>query len=217
VFFLLVLLGGLTVSAYAAGGVAEGDLGQDVSAIQERLVALGYSLPSVDGDFGPATKQAVVLFQKDRGLPTDGVVGADTYRAILGREMPVSRDGGSTATVRRIIQTAMRYMGVPYVFGGNTPSGFDCSGFVKFVYARCGMDLPRMADEQFEVGVPVPANLLQAGDMVFFSTYDDGASHAGIYVGDGKFISATSSRGVAVDTLDDGYWGPRYIGARRLQ
>ncbi|EAX47898.1 NLP/P60 protein [Thermosinus carboxydivorans Nor1] len=210
VLFLLLFM--TATFAHASGVYEEGDQGPEIAAIQARLRELGYRL-EVDGDFGQATKSAVIAFQKDRGLEADGVVGAQTYRALMGRDMPVSRD---SSAARRVIQTAMRYIGVPYVFGGTTPDGFDCSGFTRFVYARAGVYLPRTADAQFEVGQPVSYSRLQPGDMVFFSTYAPGPSHSGIYLGDGNFISATSSRGVVIDRMDSSYWGPRYVGARRV-
>lgn len=213
VFFLLLF--GMFASAHAAGAIEEGDMGQDVTQIQERLNALGYDAGAADGDFGSRTAAAVMAFQRDRGLEADGVVGRATYQALLGREMPVSRDG-STATVRRIAQTAMRYVGVPYSFGGTTPDGFDCSGYVRYVFARSGISLPRMADEQYEMGRPVSRYRLQTGDLVFFTTYAAGVSHVGIYLGDGQFINASSSRGVVIDRLDSSYWGSRYVGARRV-
>jgi cell wall-associated NlpC family hydrolase len=210
---LCLMLFSLVSLAQAAGVYEEGDTGQDVAQIQAKLGALGYSAGPADGEFGPATTAAVKAFQKDRGLDADGVVGQATYRALMGRDLVVSRDA---AGVRKMIQTAMRYIGVPYVFGGNTPEGFDCSGFTRYVFARGGVWLPRMADEQYEMGRPVAKAKLQPGDLVYFTTYAPGVSHVGIYLGDGKFISATSSRGVAVAYLADSYWGPRYIGARRV-
>ncbi len=120
------------------------------------------------------------------------------------------------SSIHAILAEADKYRGVPYVFGGTTPSGFDCSGYVKYVFEKQGISLPRLADEQYNVGVEVSRANLKAGDLVFFETYEPGPSHSGIYIGDGKFISATSSRGVAVADLDTGYWGERYIGAKRV-
>jgi peptidoglycan DL-endopeptidase CwlO len=210
-----VLLFSVVTDASAAGAYREGDTGDDVAAIQSKLAVLGYNPGSSDGDFGAMTTSAVIIFQRDRGLAADGLIGADTYQALMGREIPTSRDG-SSVTLRRVIQTALRYTGVPYSFGGSTPEGFDCSGFTRFVYAQSGVYLPRTADEQYEVGQWVSSNRLQAGDLVFFTTYAEGASHSGIYLGNGQFISATSSRGVAVNSLHSGYWGARYLGARRV-
>jgi cell wall-associated NlpC family hydrolase len=213
-FVLCLLLFSMSTMAYAAA-LEEGDSGQDVAQVQAKLGALGYDAGPADGEFGSMTTAAVMAFQKDRGLDADGVVGSETYRALMGRDIPVSRDG-SVTTVRNVLQTAMRFVGVPYVFGGNTPDGFDCSGFTRYVYARYGIGLPRMADEQYGLGRPVSKAHLRPGDLVFFTTYAEGVSHVGIYLGEGKFISATSSRGVAIDRLADGYWGPRYVGARRV-
>ncbi len=206
---------GTTTFAFASGTYEAGDQGEDVAAIQSQLNSLGFNAGAADGDFGDATVSAVKAFQKARGLEADGVIGPQTYRALMGRDIPVSRDS-STTSVRRIIQTSMRYTGVPYVFGGTSPNGFDCSGFTRYVFAQSGVYLPRMADEQFEIGRAVSYSRLQPGDLVFFSTYAAGASHSGIYLGDGKFISATSSRGVAIDRMNSSYWGPRYVGARRV-
>lgn len=214
VVFLLFLVSAGTITC-AAAAYHQGDQGDDIASIQAQLNALGYNAGSADGDFGEVTVKAVKNFQRDRGLDADGVIGMQTYRAIMGREISVSRDSSSAAT-RRVIQTALRYQGVPYVFGGTTPNGFDCSGFTRYVFAQAGVYLPRAADEQYEVGQPVSYSRLQPGDTVFFTTYEAGASHSGIYVGNGQFISATSSRGVVIDRLDSGYWGARYLGARRV-
>jgi len=199
-----------------AEAIQRGDQGAEVEVIQRQLQGLGLLNGRADGDFGSGTERAVKAFQKERGLEPDGIVGEETYRSLVGREMPVSRDGSAT-TVRRIIQTAMRYEGTPYAYGGSGPGGFDCSGFVRFVYAQAGISLPRMADEQFEVGRPVSYSNLRVGDLVFFTTYAAGASHVGVYMGNGQFIHASTSYGVRVDYLTAGYWGDRYIGARRLQ
>lgn len=217
--FLLVLCFwalAFTTAAHAAGAYRLGDEGGEIASIQQRLNELGFNAGPVDGDFGPQTAQAVKAFQRTHGLPADGVVGPYTYRALMGVDIPVSRGDTVTMEIRRIIQTATSYLGVPYVFGGTTPSGFDCSGFVRYVFAVNGVSLPRTADAQWSVGWSVPSSQLRPGDLVFFSTYEAGPSHDGIYLGDGRFISATSSRGVAVDSLYSSYWGPRYIGAKRV-
>ena len=191
-----------------------GDQGTQVAEIQGELANLGYDVVA-DGDFGPATQEAIKEFQTAKGLNADGLVGPQTYQALMGRNMPeVSR--GSNFYSRRIIQTSLQYIGVPYVFGGTTPNGFDCSGFTSYVFANAGISLPRTADAQYEEGTPVSYNDLQPGDLVFFSTYTYGASHVGIYMGNGRFIDASTSRGVAIDSLDSGYWSSTYIGARRI-
>jgi cell wall-associated NlpC family hydrolase len=122
----------------------------------------------------------------------------------------------SKATGKDIVVTAQKYRGTPYKYGGTSPKGFDCSGFVWYVYAQHGINLPRTADKQYEVGMAVKANDLKPGDVVFFTTEEKGPSHCGIFVGQGKFIHASSSRGVMVSGLADQYWKPRYIGARRM-
>jgi len=218
-FFRIVVLSLFVASAgtltCAEAAYHQGDQGQDIAGIQAQLNALGYNVGNVDGDFGQATATAIRKLQRDRGLETDSVIGMETYRAIMGRDMAVSR-GGSSSLVRRVVQAAMGYQGVPYVFGGTSPNGFDCSGFTRYIFAQAGVDLPRTADAQYEVGQNVSYSRLQSGDLVYFSTYESGASHVGIYLGNGQFISATSSRGIAIANMDSGYWGDRYLGARRV-
>ena len=214
--FLAVVFFVFTTALAYADAYQEGDKGEDVTAIQTQLAALGYNVGSADGSFGSLTTHAVKAFQRDRGLETDGIVGSATYKALMGREIQVSRSSAATGQLRNIVQDALKYRGVPYVFGGTTPGGFDCSGFVRYVFAANGVKLPRTADAQFEVGQAVSYRNLQVGDLVFFSTYEAGASHSGIYVGNGRFISATSSRGVVIDSLGSNYWSARYAGARRI-
>jgi cell wall-associated NlpC family hydrolase len=115
----------------------------------------------------------------------------------------------------RLTKTALRYLGVPYSWGGESFSGVDCSGFVQAVFRRNGIDLPRTADAQYEVGRRVSTSGLQPGDLVFFETYSVGASHVGIYLGQGQFVHASSSNGVRVDSLSESYYANRFIGARR--
>lgn len=113
-------------------------------------------------------------------------------------------------------------VGAPYSYGGTSPRGFDCSGFTRWVFARHGATLPHSSYEQFEMGrrdgykrVYKRENLKE-GDLVFHKTTSARVGHAGIYVGDGKFVSATSSGGVQVRSLYDSYWGPRWVAGTRV-
>lgn len=127
--------------------------------------------------------------------------------------------GGILARTSKIAQTltrsALRFLGTPYVFGGDSPSGFDCSAYVQHVFAMVGITLPRTADAQYDAGRPAVGGP-RPGDLVFFQTYTYGASHVGIYLGKGKFVHASSSHGVMVSNLSESYWAARYLGARRL-
>lgn len=114
---------------------------------------------------------------------------------------------------------ALALLGVPYVYGGASPAGLDCSGLVLQVFAPLGLNLPRRSADQAQAGQPVATGELQPGDLVFFDTEGRGAvTHVGIYLGDDEFVNANSYRGqVVVDhLLSDRYWAPRLLGARRV-
>jgi peptidoglycan DL-endopeptidase CwlO len=116
-----------------------------------------------------------------------------------------------------VLATALQLQGVPYRNGGSDPSGFDCSGFVQYVFARHGLALPREVRDQFRVGSAVARDQVLAGDLVFFQTVARGASHVGIALGDGTFVHAPSSRGVVrVERYTSSYWASRWVGARRV-
>ena len=117
-----------------------------------------------------------------------------------------------------VVREAMQYLGVRYVWGGGSNQGLDCSGFIYVVFSAFAPDLLRMASyDYFRMGIPVTQSELQPGDLVFFTTYAPGASHVGIYVGDRRFLHASSSASaVAISSLDEGYYTARYVGARRL-
>lgn len=130
--------------------------------------------------------------------------------------LAASGAGDSGSGRSDIVRTALTYRGVPYRFGGRGRGGIDCSGFTGRVFAETGTSLPRTAAAQFSRGTAVPREQLKQGDLVFFkNTYRSGVSHVGIYVGDGKFVHASSSRGVRVDSLGSSYFARRWAGARR--
>ena len=115
-----------------------------------------------------------------------------------------------------MIQYAATFLGSPYVFGGDSPvTGFDCSSYVQYVFAHFGVQLPRVTVDQIQMGQAVEQADLQPGDLVFFTTYEPGASHVGIYLGNRMMID-DQDNGVSYDSLDSPYWSSRYYGARRV-
>jgi cell wall-associated NlpC family hydrolase len=138
--------------------------------------------------------------------PGDGGHGIKHFaRAVLSRTSRIAK---------ALTRSALRFLGTPYVFGGTEPGGFDCSGYTQHVFAMMGVTIPRTADAQFYAGARTKGGM-RAGDLVFFQTYEPGPSHVGIYLGNGRFVHA-SSHGVMVSSLSDSYWSTRYLGARRL-
>jgi hypothetical protein len=151
------------------------------------------------------------------GLLFGKLLGTSDGGSDIGKVLGIGTTPASPGTDRSaVIATAQKYMGVPYVWGGATPSGFDCSGFTQYVMKQNGVTIPRTAAEQFAAGTPVDKASLRVGDLVFFTTYKPGASHVGFYMGDGKFIHASSgAKQVTISQLGEDYYTQRYIGARR--
>ena len=146
------------------------------------------------------------------GTTTDPVTTTDplatTDPVTTTTETPsVPLPGGHPATAT----IALKYLGVKYVWGGESPKGFDCSGLVAYVYAQVGVNLPHYAAAQYGMGVAVPRDQLQPGDLVFF----DGLDHVGIYLGSGQFVHAPHTGDVVKITTLSSYGGS-YVGARRI-
>ena len=181
---------------------------------QQKLQVLGLSKEKPNGQMTAATTEALKRFQKEHSLKAHGELDEQTYRKLTWEAF--SKEGIKNVQGKEIVSKAAKYKGVPYVFGGTTPKGFDCSGYVQYVFKNCQAALPRLADEQALEGVFVTQKQLRPGDLVFFTTYTAGASHVGIYAGSGQFWSASSSKGVILSSLKDDYWKNRYYGARRV-
>ncbi len=126
--------------------------------------------------------------------------------------------GANSDLANRIIATAKEYLGTPYVYGGASPDGFDCSGFVHYIYEQFGYHLERGATSQYNTnGVKVDKSNLKPADLVFFSDSVDPIGHVGIYIGDGQFIHASSGKGcVTINKLDDYYYCEHYTAAKRI-
>ncbi|MEW8987378.1 MAG: LysM peptidoglycan-binding domain-containing protein, partial [Bacillus sp. (in: firmicutes)] len=178
------------------------------TVIQKQLQSLGYyAVPTMTGNYDSSTIQAIKTFQSDYGLPLTGTGDSATVTAL---EHAVVKKG--------LIQDSQNFVGVPYLWGGTTPSGFDCSGFVYYMFNKHGVQMTRSTSSNlYNQGTAITKSKLQPGDLVFYAVNSPGViSHVGFYVGDNKFISATSSKGIQVVSLDNSYWSQYYVGAKRV-
>jgi cell wall-associated NlpC family hydrolase len=116
-----------------------------------------------------------------------------------------------------IATTALNLKGTPYLYGGNSQVGFDCSGFTSYVFSKHGILLPRLASDQYLVGIAIEREELLPGDLVFFETVSPGSSHVGVAIGSDDFIHAPNSNSkVRIERLDSSYWNERYVGGKRI-
>ena len=232
----------LSSTALASPTLKRNSHGHDVLLLQEKLKELGYTVKALDGIFGAETERAVAEFQKENKLSITGIVNNSTWRTLkkakprkwgIDIEKPKEEDSSAligkakyvpnnqpildSSKVSSVITTAKKYIGTPYAFGGTTPKAFDCSGYLQYVFAKNGISIPRTADEQYKLGLRTKSSKqLVPGDLVFFTTYEAGASHCGIYLGNGRFIHASASKGVRIDELSNSYWSPRYYGGKHI-
>ena len=185
------------------------------SSIQGQLSARRQLLSTIHGQIAQlqaqerarslaAARAAEARLSAQPPVSNPGAVGvaASTPEASVA---PPSRYGG-------VVGIAMQYLGVPYRWGGASPSGFDCSGFVMYVYAQVGVSMPHYTGAQYAMGVPVSRSDLQPGDLVFFN----GLGHVGIYIGGGQFIHAPHTGDVVKISSLSGWYSSTYVGAKRL-
>lgn len=157
----------------------------------------------------------LVMWLTDNSAASAQAPAESKYRPIRKFTKVARRILSRTSNIAAgLTRSALRFLGTPYVFGGTSAGGFDCSGYVQHVFGTIGIRLPRTADAQFYAGSRVRGGVTK-GDLVFFQTYERGPSHVGIYLGNGSFVHS-SSHGVMVSRLHDSYWASRYIGAKRV-
>ncbi|MQR94754.1 peptidoglycan-binding protein [Fictibacillus phosphorivorans] len=193
-----------------------GTTGPEVKQLQTRLKNLGFfKYPMITDYFGTVTEDSVEAFQKAHGLPVTGIVTKTVLDKVTEVENkkpdPVKTPNEITINV---IANAAELMGTPYVWAGTTPSGFDCSGFIQYVFAKENVSLPRTVAQMWNATTAVSKPAV--GDLVFFETYASGPSHLGIYLGNDQFVHSGSSTGVTISNLTYKYWQDRYLGAKRI-
>ncbi|WML42045.1 bifunctional lytic transglycosylase/C40 family peptidase [Neobacillus sp. OS1-2] len=131
----------------------------------------------------------------------------------------VKGNGTQSFDVEEVHHIMREFLGLPYLWGGRTPAagGFDCSGLIEYAFAQVGIDLSGTAQSQYNKTIPVPEDQIKPGDLVFFSTYKPGASHVGMYVGDGKFINSNSGDGTSYSSVEQWKSFYPFLGFRRIQ
>ena len=189
-------------------------------ALCAAVIIAGY-LPAAATDHIPTdlaspVKDSATVMRQAASAPRMAAVPAN----YITREAPLPDEGFSYQEAMelrlQVLQEADSHLGTPYVLGGNSPGGFDCSGFAQYVYRQVGYELNRMVSAQMQHGTVVEEENLQPGDLVFFRNPGSAtATHVGIYVGDRTIIHAGNA-GIGYASLDTSYFAIRYIGARRI-
>ena len=186
--------------------------------IQSQLADRRQLLSSIRGEIthlkAEEAARQLQLAQQARARMAASTTGASALAGIVG--VAASTPEGSTYVPPNVhsavVSIAMRYLGVPYVWAGASPSGFDCSGLVMYVFAQIGISLPHSSYAQFNMGTPVSMSQLEPGDLVFFA----GASHVGIYIGGGQFIHAPHTGDVVKISSLTGWYASEFAGGRRI-
>lgn len=203
--------------------VAEEDYGLEISEEVTKDSLMTLYEQAFPKETEPETPQ--IAHQETDNQPSESAEAnsneAESESEASNQEKPVEEDKPEnkqaqvTSSVHTdLAQLAQSFIGSPYVFGGETPSGFDCSGFIQYVFQQKNISIPRTVSEIWNFATPVDSP--SVGDLVFFETYKPGPSHMGIYLGNDTFIHAGESSGVTISELGSSYWQPKYLGAKRI-
>jgi cell wall-associated NlpC family hydrolase len=214
------------------GRIYKGDGRYTIAAIQERWAPLGAG--NDPADLNANWVQNVGRYYAELGGDPNGSVFAGVTGGVPGVQVAselsssveaaplaqgpaVAVPGGGSGVGPQVARDSLQYLGTPYLWGGELPeTGFDCSGFMRYLYGRRGVELPRVAEDQAAVGIPVSPDQLQAGDAIFFADATGYIHHEGMYLGGGYFIHAPRTGDVVkISSLYEGYYTQQYAGARR--
>lgn len=162
----------------------------------------------------PAYRGRGITCRGPSGVPVEIARGSGA--ATVEEGVPAVQQVPSPGAARTIVEEAERWYGTPYVYGGSTKNGTDCSGFTQSVYRTAGIEIPRRASRQAAAARNVSRGSLRPADLVFFNTSGSGISHVGIYLGDGYFVHAATSRGVVRESLSHPYYTTRFVQGGRF-
>ncbi|MDD3879404.1 MAG: NlpC/P60 family protein [Syntrophomonas sp.] len=197
------------------GGNREAEAGKDITAVGQEsyTVQAGDNLGLIAQKFG----MTVARLKELNNLNSD-ILNEGHQLRVENRNLANPSRSGVPLDGRFIIEKAAQYLGTAYRYGGEGPAGFDCSGFVRYIFSNFGYDLPHNAAAQFKTGAELDGSEMKIGDLVFFACGGRGIDHVGIYSGDMKFIHSSSPRsgGVIYSSLSEGYYAGKYVGARRI-
>lgn len=186
----------------------------DTSSVNSNInyvVQPGDSLWGIALQHGITIEELMRINQLSTEILNPGTELVIPYQSVTSRS-------GSTASAARLLELAAKHLGTPYRYGGQSPGGFDCSGFAKYTFSQVGIKLPRTAAEQAAMGTEVTREQLLLGDLVYFRCGGGIVDHVGIYSGNNQFIHSSSPRsgGVIYSSLAESYYARSYAGARRI-
>jgi cell wall-associated NlpC family hydrolase len=220
--------GGFIGEADDTGGAIKGyHVDIFINASESQVNSFGIQSVHVT-DLGPATNPAAAGTAACAGYENGQASTTGTAGTGQGSATPATGGSGGSVSASgssfgaSVAKLAEAELGKPYVWGGTSPAGFDCSGLVQWVFAHLGVKLPRLSGQQYQVGTSVSKANLQPGDLVFFTTYKPGPSHVGIYIGatsnfQHAFVAADNpSVGVTINNLDSAKWTRLFVGARHI-